>query len=131
MPNSIDQQYLVLTPNQRAILEPADEKLYQRLVENYNDFHGHTLVSCYDFTADWDRWELHPAGDEVVILLSGQATMVIEHEHGFEQIELRHANDFCLIPPNCWHTAKIAHFAKLLFVTPGAGTRHRDASLPK
>ena len=82
MPASINAQFVVYNPEQQARIEPADATLYQRLEQNYNGFQGHTLVSCYEFDADWANWELHPAGDEVVILLSGQATMLLQHEHG-------------------------------------------------
>jgi mannose-6-phosphate isomerase-like protein (cupin superfamily) len=127
MPTAIDKHFVVLDNTQRATLEPADATLYQRLDENYHGFQGHTLVSSYEFSADWSNWELHPAGDEVVILLSGQATMLLQHEHGVEQIELLKANDCCVVPSNTWHTAKIADTAKMLFVTPGAGTVQRKA----
>jgi len=126
LPASIKAQFVVFNPEQQAILEPADATLYQRLEQNYNGFQGHTLISCHEFSEDWASWELHPAGDEMVILLSGQATILLQHEHGIEQIELRHANDFCLVPRNIWHTAKIAGDATMLFVTPGAGTIHRE-----
>lgn len=125
MPASINAQFVVYNPEQQARIEPADATLYQRLEQNYNGFQGHTLVSCYEFDADWANWELHPAGDEVVILLSGQATMLLQHEHGIEQIELHQANDFCLVPRNTWHRAKIAGATTMMFVTPGAGTVHR------
>lgn len=126
MPIAIDQQFVVLDNTQRATIESADATLYQRLNENYESFHGHTLISCYEFTQDWASWEVHPAGDEVVILLSGQATLVLQREQGLEHIELRHTNDTCVIPSNIWHTAKISATTKLLFITPGAGTQHRD-----
>lgn len=127
MPASIKAQFVVFNPEQQASIEPADATLYQRLEQNYNGFQGHTLVSCYEFSEDWTSWELHPAGDEMVILLSGQVTMLLQHEHGLEQIELLRVNDFCLVPQNTWHTAKVIQPAKMLFVTPGAGTSHREA----
>lgn len=124
-PKALDQQFVVLDRQQRATFEPVDAQLYQRLAENYDDFQGHMLVSSYQFHQDWTQWEIHPAGDEVVILLSGEATILLEHTDGVSHITLRHANDTCIIPCNTWHTAQIAKDATLLFVTPGAGTRHR------
>lgn len=40
------------------------------------------LVSLHHFTADWDSWEMHPAGDEVVVCLSGKMTLVQEQSDG-------------------------------------------------
>ncbi len=108
----------------RLCISRSNKNFFAQIID---DSKGHTLVSSYEFSADWPNWELHPAGDEVVILLSGQATMLLQHEHGVEQIELLKANDCCVVPSNTWHTAKIADTAKMLFVTPGAGTVQRKA----
>jgi hypothetical protein len=35
-------------------------------------FKGHVLVATFAFDADWPTWERHPAGDELVCLLSGE-----------------------------------------------------------
>ncbi len=126
LPASIQSHFVVFNPKQQTSIEPYDATLYQRLEQHYNGFQGHTLVSCHEFSEDWASWEIHPAGDEMIILLSGHATMVLQHEHGLEHIELRQANDFCLVPRNTWHTAKIAAASKMLFITPGAGTQHRS-----
>jgi len=34
------------------------------------DTHGH-LLSALPMDADWSNWEMHPAGDEILFLVSG------------------------------------------------------------
>ena len=36
------------------------------------------LVVLMDQRASWDSWERHPAGDELVVLLSGRADLIQE-----------------------------------------------------
>jgi mannose-6-phosphate isomerase-like protein (cupin superfamily) len=85
------------------------------------------LMSAFTFSAPWPTWERHPAGEELVILLSGSATVVLELDDGERSVELRRPGDFVLVPPGTWHTAKTAVTTTMLFLTPGAGTEHRPA----
>ena len=65
------------------------------------------LVASYQFESDWGVWEIHPAGDEIVILLSGAATLRIKIEFGENVVELREPGSFAVVPRNYWHTAEI------------------------
>ena len=121
----IDKDFVVLGPDKRATIEPADATLYQRLDRDYNGFTGHELIACHDFEADWPSWEIHPYGDEVVILLSGSVTFVLQREQGEELVALNDKGAYVIVPKNTWHTARIAKSARMLFITPGEGTQHK------
>lgn len=83
------------------------------------------LVSLYTFTEDWPGWEMHPAGDEVVVCLSGGMTLIQEFPDGrVEQVTLG-PGEYAINPPGVWHTADIRGTAQGLFITAGAGTQHR------
>jgi mannose-6-phosphate isomerase-like protein (cupin superfamily) len=83
------------------------------------------LVSLFTFTENWPGWEMHPAGDEVVLCLSGGMTLTQEYPDGrVEQVTLG-PGDYAINPPGVWHTADIAGTAQGLFITAGAGTQHR------
>jgi oxalate decarboxylase/phosphoglucose isomerase-like protein (cupin superfamily) len=70
--------------------------------------------------------ERHPAGEELVMLLSGAATLVLEDESGQEQsVHLSDPGSYVLVPRNVWHTARTSVPTTMLFLTPGAGTEHR------
>lgn len=83
------------------------------------------LVSLYDFTESWESWEMHPAGDELVVCLAGEITLIQEHAEGsFHSIALG-GGEYAINPAGTWHTADVGGQASVLFVTAGQGTRHR------
>ena len=85
------------------------------------------LVSYYHFTEDWDAWERHPAGDELVVLVSGAVDFVLELPEGHRTLELRGPGAFVIVPAGAWHTARVREPSVGLFVTDGEGTEHRPA----
>lgn len=83
------------------------------------------LVSMHSFTQSWDSWEMHPEGDEVVICISGQITLVQEWPDGRAQHVTIRAGEYAINPPGVWHTADIDGEATALFITAGLGTEGR------
>lgn len=83
------------------------------------------LLMQLDFTEDWPTWEMHPAGDEVVLLVSGRAELVLEVDGGERSVRLQAPGDFVRVPKGVWHTARISSPCSLVFVTPGEGTLNR------
>jgi mannose-6-phosphate isomerase-like protein (cupin superfamily) len=83
------------------------------------------LMSAFTFSEPWRTWERHPAGEELVMLLSGAATVVLE-EGGVERsVHLAKPGSYVLVPTNTWHTARTDVATTMLFLTPGLGTEHR------
>ena len=130
-PRNIEQDFVVLSPQKDASIESCDAGLYQRLAENYGTFKGHELISCHHFDAAWDTWEIHPAGDEIVVLISGRITFVLKIGDEEHQTDLNAVGSFVIVPKNIWHTARNANKAKVLFITPGEGTQNKlfDSSI--
>lgn len=122
---SIDSDFVVLNPQQQAFVVMADKQLHQQLDKRFNGFSGHELVSCYEFDSDWPQWERHPEGDELVVLLSGQAEFILQTEDGDTSINLCRQGEYVLVPQAIWHRVCTRGRCKLLFITPGAGTEHR------
>jgi mannose-6-phosphate isomerase-like protein (cupin superfamily) len=83
------------------------------------------LVSAYHFSENWDMWEMHPHGDEVVICLDGTITLHQQMTDGREEAVTLSAGDYAINPPGCWHTADVNGEATALFITAGLGTEHR------
>lgn len=83
------------------------------------------LMSAFSFSADWPSWERHPAGEELVMLLSGSALLLLEEAGGERALRLDHVGSYVLVPQGVWHTAKTTQPTTLLFLTPGVGTEHR------
>lgn len=85
------------------------------------------LVSQWDFTQSWDSWEMHPAGDEVVICVSGQITLVQQGDGEKNHFVTLQPGDYAINQAGVWHTADIApgQEARCIFITAGLGTQHR------
>ena len=64
----------------------------------------------------------------LVMLLSGEATVVLEEGVGEHAVHLTTPGSFVLVPPNVWHTARTSVPTTMLFLTPGAGTEHRPVA---
>lgn len=85
------------------------------------------LVTLIDFARDWDTWEMHPNGEEVVCLVSGEVDAVLETADGERALPLRGAGAFVVIPRGTWHTLRVRTAGAGLFITAGEGTEHRPA----
>ncbi|TGG95442.1 cupin domain-containing protein [Natronospirillum operosum] len=83
------------------------------------------LMTAFTFSELWSMWERHPAGEELVMLLSGAVTLVLEVAGQEQTVELTRPGSYVLVPKNVWHTARTSEPATVLFLTPGAGTEHR------
>jgi len=84
------------------------------------------LVSMYSFTEDWDSWEVHPHGDEVVLCTAGEMTLHQELPDGKRNTVGLKAGEYAINPAGVWHTADIAESATAVFITAGVGTEHRS-----
>jgi mannose-6-phosphate isomerase-like protein (cupin superfamily) len=117
--------FAVLDSDHLATLVDVTPTIYEELDERFDGFKGRLLVSCYGFESDWPTWERHPAGDEIVCLLSGNARMVLDRDGVEEVIHLRDPGSYIVVPKGTWHTARTSVATKMLFITPGEGTENR------
>lgn len=83
------------------------------------------LVSMHTFGESWDSWEMHPAGDEVVLCTAGEMTLVQEDAEGRVTRSTIRVGEYAINPPGVWHTADIVGEASAVFITAGLGTEHR------
>jgi mannose-6-phosphate isomerase-like protein (cupin superfamily) len=118
--------YLHFRDGGRADAIPVSESFWGEMAAGkYPQLDQGRLMSAFTFSEPWSTWERHPAGEELVMLLSGSAVVVLE-EFGQERIvQLSDPGSFVLVPQNVWHTAKTSVPTTMLFLTPGAGTEHR------
>ena len=83
------------------------------------------LVSVYEFTQSWDSWEMHPAGDELVVCLGGEITLIQEGADTIGTAVTLRSFEYAVNAAGVWHTADVSKGATVLFVTAGQGTAHR------
>ena len=108
---------------------PLGDEFWPRLMSGkLGDFHHEYLVATSAFDSDWTSWECHPNGDEIVLLLAGRATFVLDTPTGEQRAELSILGDYVRVPRDVWHTAKTSIPTTMLFITAGEGTLHRPAA---
>ena len=78
----ISGNFVVMDGSFNADILLVTENLYAELDQTYGDFAGRSLISCHRFDGDWPTWEIHPAGDEFVLLLSGGADLIFATNDG-------------------------------------------------
>jgi hypothetical protein len=62
-----------------------------------------------------------------VILLRGQAQLLLEQSDRVERVRLTEPGQFVSVPRGIWHTVHTEGPCSMLFVTAGRGTEHRPA----
>lgn len=123
--HDIETHYVHLTDHGRAEVIPVDDAFWPALAAGQMPaLEAGRLMSAFSFSGAWSMWERHPAGEELVMLLSGAVTVVLDQDGAEAVIELSKPGAYALVPKNVWHTARSTGPATLLFLTPGAGTQH-------
>ena len=81
------------------------------------------LVMIFQQSESWPSWERHPAGEELVVLLSGRADLIQRIDGREHRIALR-PGQAAVNPKGVWHTADVHEPGDALFITPGRGTEN-------
>lgn len=115
--------FLALEPNGVARPVEVDGTFWDDVMAGRrSDMDGLTL-SAYDYGESWS-WERHPAGDEVVVQLSGRTTFVLDVGTGEERVTLG-GGEAVVVPAGVWHRAEVLEPGRVLHLTFGKGTEHR------
>jgi mannose-6-phosphate isomerase-like protein (cupin superfamily) len=129
----LSKNYLLLEPDGTAVPLPGGADFWSQLMSGNATDSGirrlmgsekGRLLSASFMGADWTNWEMHPAGDEILFMLDGKATFILDLAEGLREIALS-AGRLLVIPKGVWHTAKVSEPARLLAITAGSGTQHR------
>ena len=129
------KNYLLLEPSGEAVSLPGGMDFWSQLMSGAATDSGirrlmaskqGRLLSMLTMSADWTNWEMHPAGDEILLMLEGRATFLLDHADGVKEIDFA-AGRLLVIPKGVWHTAKVSVPVRLLAITAGHGTQHRPA----
>jgi mannose-6-phosphate isomerase-like protein (cupin superfamily) len=89
---------------------------------------GDTLISASEGRGDWARWEMHPAGAEVLVILEGAPRVFLEHPNGHLERIAAHPGSTVVVPTGAWHRAECDQPYKILYITYGPGTTHRPVT---
>ena len=105
---------------------PTGPDFWAELVSRDRNYPGR-LAMILPMTADFPHWERHPAGEELIVMLSGACTLILETAAGETRTHLE-AGKAVLVPTGVWHRAEILEPGEALFVTEGEGSEHKPLS---
>ncbi len=71
--------------------------------------------------------EMHPDGDEVLYLISGEVLVTLETEP-IQRVQMLPGNGL-IVPRGIWHTVDIVEPSQIVYVTPGPNNQFRPRSL--
>ena len=121
--NNIRNVRAIFKPDNLVNLKEVTPTFFPELDAEYDSFKDHVLVSQFSFTENWPTWEVHPNGDEMVVLMDGETDLVLANEDGSETVmHVSEPGDYVIIPKGSWHTARPSKPTSMLFITPGEGT---------
>jgi len=129
----LSQNYLLLDSDGSAVRLPGGGEFWRQVMSGQATDAGirrllgsatGRLLCSLSMGADWTNWEMHPAGDELLLMLEGRAVFVFDLADGFKEIELT-TGRLLVVPKGVWHTARVSEPSRLVAITAGAGTQHR------
>ncbi|MEV0528746.1 cupin domain-containing protein [Streptomyces sp. NPDC050439] len=82
------------------------------------------IVTIFDGDGRGEEWERHPAGDEVIVCLSGSVTVTRDVDGVHEQVVLG-PGEATVNPAGTWHAVDMTGPSTILTITAGLGTDHR------
>jgi hypothetical protein len=126
-PFRMNDHYARLRPDATAEAINVDASFWQDLAAGrFGVFHNEYLVTTQSFSQNWPLWEMHPQGDEIVVLIGGSLDLILEKKTGNKIVPLREPGAWALVPKGHWHTARVHALSVVLFITAGEGTQHRQ-----
>ncbi|CAM5289744.1 cupin domain-containing protein [Streptomyces atroolivaceus] len=87
------------------------------------------MVMIFDGEGPGAQWESHPAGDELVVCLSGSATVTRDLDGAPDRVLLG-PGEATINPAGVWHAVDMTGLTSILTITAGLGTDHRPRTAP-
>ena len=115
--------YLFLTGEDAVSAEVIEEDFWPAVMAGRRKIEGR-LMAAFDMDADWPHWEMHPNGEEILVLLSGEMQIVLDDGRTETNVALA-PGGVCLVPRGVWHRGIVPAPSRLLAITAGEGTMHR------
>lgn len=120
----LETTYLALDGKGTVIPMPVTDDFWMLIDES--PAASRSMMAVYPVSTDWPHWEMHPDGDEVLVLIDGQIDMLLDDGQSESTAEMR-AGSTLVVPAGTWHRALVRAPGKLLGFTYGPGTEHRPA----
>lgn len=115
--------YIRLSDDGNAESIPVDDGFWDQ-IGNRRELHEGRLMGAFRVAENPSHWEMHPAGDEILYLISGNMDVILREQNEERVIALRNSG-VCIVPRGTWHRQVVHSPCEFVFITPGKGTQHR------
>ena len=102
--------------------DSTEEELESAFTElsDYRD--GAIYLGHYAGNSEWER---HPLGDEMVMVVEGETTLILLEENE-EVRNMLKTGELIVVPKNTWHRFETPNGVKIMSVTPEPGDHQID-----
>lgn len=118
-----EEVYLHLHEGPDVSPEPVTDTFWQEIGDR-TDLRRGRLLTSFETKGDWTVWEMHPEGDEVILVTEGSARFHLDDGHRTTE-HLVTAPEYVLVPRGTWHTMDEVEPGRVVIITWGEGTTHR------
>ncbi|HRP09960.1 MAG TPA: cupin domain-containing protein [Terricaulis sp.] len=118
----LEATYLALDGKGGVVEMPVTADFWERIESS--PAAAHSMMGVFPVRTDWSHWEMHPDGDEVLVLIDGRLDMLLDDGREQRTIAMQ-AGATLIVPAGVWHRALVRAPGRLLGFTYGPGTRHR------
>ncbi|MEM9456227.1 MAG: hypothetical protein AAGF11_18745 [Myxococcota bacterium] len=125
-PFDLHRTYVHLSPNGEGRPLSVDDQFWATIAIR-TELHEGYLVTRSRMTEDWPHWEMHPEGEELLVLLAGSIDLELDDGQQQWTVALRPNAGAWLNRRGVWHRALVHEPSDVLLVTAGRGTQHRPA----
>lgn len=120
----LEDTYLAVDGKGEVVPMPVTAEFWQQI--DTSPAATRSMMAIYPMTSDWPNWEMHPHGDEILVLLEGDVEMLLDDGGRQSSIQMQ-AGTTLVVPAGVWHRALVRAPGRLLGLTYGPGTEHRPA----
>lgn len=115
--------YVHLPDGGAAIAVDHTPEFWSELASGARRYDGR-MMTAHRVSSDMRHWEIHPAGEELLVAVDASVTAVFQRKHGEETIDLA-PGMACIVPRGTWHRIRVVQPGVLIFLTHGEGTEHK------
>ena len=86
--------------------------------------YGGRVMTAHHVSSDMAHWEMHPAGEELLVSVGATVKAVFQCDDDEETVALS-PGMACIVPRGTWHRIQVEVPGVLVFITHGQGTEHK------
>lgn len=122
----LSETYLELLDDGGVGAIPLTPEFWPELMAGKRQVDGRLIMS-FELAEDMSHWEMHPAGDEILLALSGRMAVVLQGATDGDPDEsfALKAGEAFVVPRGRWHRLNVIEPGEVVFMTPGEGTGHK------